>query len=176
MANKTITEIYFEVGQVIVDTMIFQLENFRDPRHGKGSLGRDSQLVRSFDYDVTFQERDVKTGQFQSLGLILFAEDYAEFLDRGRRALTRKVPISALIKFIKKRNLQKSIRGRGGRFLSVNQLAFMIQNSIYKHGINARNFIRPAVEAGEEVLQINIDRDLLDILVEPITEFYSETA
>ena len=169
---KTITEIYTEVGQTIIDTMVFHLENFRDPRHGHGSLDSSSHLIRSLDFDITFQERNVQTGQFQSIGLILFAEDYAEYLDRGRKAFARKVPISALIRFIKKRNLQAKIRGRGGRFLSVNSIAFMIQNSIYRHGINGRNFIQPALEAGEEALKIHIDRDLLDILLEPIFEFY----
>lgn len=172
MANRTITDIYFEVGQVIVDAWVYLLRNYKDPRHGYGSLDQSSKLVQSFDYDVTFQERDVETGQFESIGLILFSEEYGEFLDRGRRALTRKVPISALIQFIKKRNLQQKFR-RGGRFRSLNSIAFLLQNSIYKHGINARNFIRPGLEAGQEVLEVSLDRDLLDILIAPVAEFYT---
>lgn len=167
MANLTITEIYNTVGQVIIDAWAFQLANYRPH-----PVGADSSLVKSFAYKTTFQERDVKTGRFTSIGLELSALDYARFLDAGRKPLARKVPIAALIVFIKKRRLQQKFRKSSGRFQSVNQIAFLLQNSIYKKGIAPRRFIFAGLEEGERKLSMLIDRDLLDILTAEIVSFY----
>lgn len=165
---KTITEIYNAVGQVIIDAWIFQLKNFK-----KYPIDYDSKLLKSFAFNVGFQERDLTTGQFKPITLELYAADYAEFVDRGRKALTKKVPIAALISFVKKRNLQQKFRTSKGRFKSINQIAFMIQTSIYKKGITGRNFIFAGLEAGDKELNLYLDRDLLDILTQDIIKFYN---
>lgn len=165
---KTISEIYQIVGQVIIDAWVYQLQNFK-----KYPIDYDSKLLKSFAFKVSFRERDLKTGQFKPLTLELSAADYADFVDRGRKAFTKKVPITALISFIKKRNLQQKFRSSKGRFKSINQIAFMIQNSIYKIGISGRNFIFAGLEAGEKELNLHLDRDLLDILTSDIIKFYN---
>lgn len=84
-------------------------------------------------------------------GIQLQVNYYYPFVSRGRkkgrrRASKRKgyvsrgikrVPLDALIKFIKKNN----ITPRHGK--TINQLAFAIQTSIYKNGIKAKNFEEP---------------------------------
>ena len=164
----TLYQVYNLVGQVIVDTMREILLNYRPH-----PLKADSELLKSFSFDISFQERDLKTGRFKPLQLDLFANDYAQWLDKGRRPGTRRVPISALIKFIKRRQLQQKIKGKCVRFMSVNQLAFMIQNRINRKGICGRNFLVPALEEGQRVMQLYIDRDLLDIMAKDIFEFYN---
>lgn len=59
---------------------------------------------------------------------------YYHYVSTGRKRNVRKVPIKALIEYIKR----KGITPRGGK--TVNQLAFAIQQSIYKHGIRPKNF------------------------------------
>lgn len=164
----TIYEIYNLVGQVVVDTMREILLS-----HRPHPVRADSDLFKSLGFEVNFQERDLRTGRFKPLQLDLFANDYAQWLDRGRRPGGKKVPISALVKFIKRRQLQQKIKGKRGRFLSVNRLAFMIQASIHRKGIAPRNFLVPALQEGERVMQLYIDRDLLDIVAKDIFEFYN---
>jgi hypothetical protein len=169
---KTISEIYEAVGQVIIDSVIYQLKSY-----AKYPIDyQNSDLIKSLDYDVGFKDRDIKSGRFKPIRLTLFANDYLQWLDKGRKPGTKKIPIDALIKFIKKRKLQQkfrrmSKRGRG-QFMTLNQIAFLLQSSIYKKGIAPRNVLIPALEEGEKVLQMYIDRDLLDILIQPIFEFY----
>ena len=80
----------------------------------------DSQILDSVDVGYS-------NGLFQVL-----ANDYYQALSKGRKPKARKVPIKALIKWIK----EKGIPFQGG----INNLAFAIQQSIYKNGITGRNF------------------------------------
>ena len=173
---KSISEIYALVGNIIIETMIVGLTT------GKYKIGIDSNLVKSLDYDINFQQKDIKTGRFKTLELSLFMEEYGLALDKGRQGKEKNrgiqtnwggkkfkgVPIFALIKTIKKSGLQSKIKGSSGRFISTNQIAFMIQNAIKKNGITPRDFIQPALEEGDKVLNLHLDRDLLDILTKDL--------
>lgn len=181
---RTISEIYEVVGQVVVDVMVHILTSPSNAT--KYPLSRNSDLVKSIDYEVGFQQRDIKTGRFETLKLSFFMEEHGIYLDKGRQGTDKNinvrtqwknnrvtgVPIDALIKFIKKRGLQSKIRnkrpGQKGRFLSINQIAYILQNSIKKNGINPRNFINPALAEGDKVLQFYLDRRLLDILTKDL--------
>jgi hypothetical protein len=61
--------------------------------------------------------------------------DYYEYVSSGRRSGARKVPIENLLEFIKKNN----IAPKPGQ--TSNQLAFAIQNSIYKSGIQGKHYV-----------------------------------
>jgi hypothetical protein len=77
----------------------------------------------------------------------LSMEDYAEYVDKGRKAGARKVPISVLIKWIKKRGISNSI-----------QVAYAIQTSIYKNGIKGRPFLKRAEDTAEIVIDEEIEK------------------
>jgi len=98
---------------------------------------------------------------------ILIANDYFRYIDSGRRPKARKVPVEALIKWIKK----KGITPRGNQ--SVNSLAFAIQNSIYKVGIKARKFIDPVIgltiETLSEELAVSLSVQIADSIAEEMT-------
>lgn len=64
----------------------------------------------------------------------VYAKDYIEYLDKGRKPMTKRVPIQAIIKWMKKMGISQA-----------NGVAFRIQASIYKKGIRPRNFIKPAM-------------------------------
>ena len=98
---------------------------------------------------------------------ILIANDYFRYIDSGRKPKARKVPVEALIKWIKKKN----ITPRGN--MSVNSLAFAIQNSIYKIGIKARKFIDPiiglTIETLSEELAVSLSVQIADSIAEEMT-------
>jgi len=177
----SVTEIFNTVGAVIVDAMVSGLIS-----RGENPLSSSSELVKSIDYDISFQENDIKTGKFKSLSLFIFMNEYGLALDKGRQGIEGNrgiqtkwksgkvtgIPISALIKFIKARGLQSKIKGKKGRFTSINQIAFILQRSIKMSGITPRNFIIPALEEGQKKLKLFIDRDLLDILTVDLVNAY----
>jgi hypothetical protein len=74
-------------------------------------------------------------------GVQMLAASYYPYVSSGRKANIKRVPIADLIVWIK----QYNIRPRPGQ--TINQLAFAIQTSIYKHGIRAKNF-EEKVETG----------------------------
>ncbi|MDF7810761.1 hypothetical protein [Hymenobacter sp. YC55] len=146
--------------------------------NGKYPLRSNSKLKQTARVEVT-QGRGT-SGRFEGYtansALQLYAEEYAVYLDAGRKPFTKKVPIAALVQFIKNRNLRLRDR-QTGRFsrkrvtlkgkdgapnVSVNQLAFMIQNAIYKNGIRGRHFIQPAFDLGQNLVEIYLDNQLLD--------------
>lgn len=152
-----------ELGMFIVAEMNFILENFKP--HGV----KNSDLQKSFNYKLN-QTRNGK-GQFsgfvQGSGIEILANYYADYLDRGRKPRARKIPINILITWVKKKKLQFRNK-KNGKFISQNSTAFIIQNSIYKKGIKGRNFIQPAITAGEQKMELYLDNDVLDILTEDL--------
>ncbi|MDF7810657.1 hypothetical protein [Hymenobacter sp. YC55] len=83
-------------------------------------------------------------------------------MDLGRKLLAKKVPLSALLTFIKQRNLQGRNK-KSGKFIERNRLAFMIQNAIYRNDIRGRHFIEPAFAIGQELTDIYLNNQLLDL-------------
>jgi len=75
----------------------------------------------------------------------VYANDYMIWVSTGRRPGVKKVPINALILFIKKNNITIGKLG-------INQVAFAIQNAIYKNGIMAKNFMEKLIATSLEVI------------------------
>ena len=105
----------------------------------------NSDLVKSVDY------KDEGDGAFT-----LLVNDYYEFVSKGRKPRARKVPISALIDFIK----QNRIRPNRGQ--SINQLAYAIQTSIFKSGIKPKKFVDDVDETAFDVYEERI-MDILEV-------------
>ncbi|WP_310394141.1 hypothetical protein [Hymenobacter sp.] len=126
----------------------------------------------------------VVAGPGGNLGLQLFAPDYLPSVDAGRRPFARKVPLAAILRFIQDRNLRyrapttgrfararvrlravnRSPIGEGTPAQSVNKLAFLIQNAIYRRGIRARPVLLPAFALGQDLLDRYLDEQLLAVL------------
>ena len=105
--------------------------------------------------------------QYRENIFVLIANDYFRYIDSGRKPKARKVPVEALIKWIKK----KGITPRGGQ--SVNSLAFAIQQSIYKVGIKARKFIDPVIgltiETLSEELAVSLSVQIATAIADDMT-------
>jgi len=96
----------------------------------------------------------IKSVQLQysnSDGIIIYANSYAENIQKGRKKFSKKIPINFLIEFVKKNNRSAK---------NVNNIAYAIQNSIYKNGISGKNIIngieKPLLNSIEPVIDKNI--------------------
>ena len=105
--------------------------------------------------------------QYRQNIFTLIANDYFQWVDSGRRPKARKVPVEALVKWIKKKNIVPN----NGQ--TVNSLAFAIQNSIYKIGIKARKFIDPiigqTIDTLSEELCVSLSVQIADSIAEEMT-------
>jgi hypothetical protein len=99
---------------------------------------------------------------------------YGEFVIRGRKPGTKKVPISALVAWIKRKRLQG--RDKRGRFISANSLAYAIQTAIYKRGIKGRDFVTPAVDSWSKKAAEAIGDELQRMLDEELDKWQADRA
>jgi len=82
----------------------------------------NSELVKSIEAKYT--ENSIE----------IWAYEYAIYIDSGRKAGARRVPLWALVDWIKRYNI-------GDGKISVNNLAFLIQRSIFENGIKPRPYL-----------------------------------
>jgi hypothetical protein len=131
--------------------------NARFPQRKNSKLKRTAKAV--------VQQGRGASGRFEgytaSSSLQVYMEEYAQKLDAGRAPGGKKVPLSALLDFIKNRNL----RGRDkktGKYTDANRLAWIIQNAIYRNGIRGRHFLAGAWDLAQQLTDIYINNQLLD--------------
>lgn len=88
--------------------------------------------------------------------------DKYKFIETGRLALANKIPILALIKFLKKNGVKEN----------VNDIAFKLQTSIYIKGIKARvKFIEKLYGDSEDIAASTIE----DFFQNEIKNFFNKT-
>lgn len=172
-----IRDVLEAIGLAIAREMVRLLDaSGRQPLRANSTLKK--QLLSG--EAVKVKQGRKRTGRFEgytaSSSLTLYALDYLQWVDSGRKKFAKRVPLSAILKFIKDRNLilrdkqtgrfsrsRVKLKGRDGApGVSVNRLAFMIQNAIYRHGIKARPVILPAFALGQELTDIYLNEQLLD--------------
>lgn len=163
-----------ELGELILELMRQHLET-----KGRYPLKRGrSNLLDTMRAEVK-QPRTAGTGRFGAFdtsGLAVYVADYAEYVERGRRPGAKKVPISALIQWIKARRVGVGRTGRGRftkRTMTVTQMAFAIQNSIYKRGISGRPFIQAAFTEGQKQFDAWLDTRGLDLITRDLDRAFN---
>jgi len=77
--------------------------------------------------------------------------------DKGRRAFTRKVPISNLIFWMKKEGISTE-----------NNLVYAIRESIYQNGIKAKNFLEKSKDQANETANVILSMNFSDLLTSKI--------
>lgn len=107
------------------------------------ALRPDSKLINSFDVRVR--------PDFQAIQFLAF--DYLQWVELGRRAGVRKVPIRALIDWIVRYNISSPN-------MTTNQLAYAIQTNIYKYGIEPRPMLDMMAETMTEILVDRAGKEL----------------
>jgi len=87
----------------------------------------------------------------QGSQLVITYMDYFEAVNLGRRPERKRVPITALLDWIKIRGIKG--RNKRGRFIPNLSLAFAIQTNIYKYGIAPSNIYDKAYDSFEALLE-----------------------
>jgi hypothetical protein len=90
--------------------------------------------------------------------------DYLKYFDAGRRAGARKIPVQVILKWIKRKKIRP--RNAKGQFksMTLNQLAFVIQRSIYNIGIRPRNVIKRSFEQIDKLYKDNVESGIQEII------------
>jgi hypothetical protein len=119
---------------------------YKDERPVKGRSNKvaSGQLLNSLTATV------VKKSDGQS-ELVITYMDYFEAVNLGRRKERKKVPIPALLDWIRIRGIKG--RNKRGRFIPNLSLAFAIRENIYKYGIAPANIYDKAYDSFEELLE-----------------------
>ena len=102
-------------------------------------------------------------------GLALMSAYYFQYRSDGRRIGVRKVPITALLDYIKR----YGIRPRGGQTLT--SLAFAIQTAIYKRGIQGLNYFDRIIEATSDITEKVIADEVSEVLADEIVRLMTIT-
>lgn len=172
-----VRDILEAIGLAIAREIVRLLdETGREPLRANSTLRR--QLLSG--EAVKVKQGRGASGKFEGYtansALTLYALDYLQWVDSGRKKFAKRVPLSALVKFIKDRKLtlrdkktgrfsRSRVRMKsrdGGEPVTVNRLAFMIQNAIFRNGIRPRRVIAPAFELGQHLVDLYLNESMLD--------------
>ncbi len=107
-------------------------------------IEKNSDLIKSIKIDYSNSDE-----------IIIYANSYAENIQKGRKKFAKKIPINFLIEFVKKNG--KSVK-------NVNSVAYAIQNSIYKNGISGKNIINGLEKPLLKTTEPKIDEYLIKII------------
>ena len=110
-------------------------------------------------------------------------QDYFNNVNRGRKAGVKRVPLDALMEWIKVRGLKG--RDKKGRFMSTTNLAWAIQTNIFKYGVRPANIYDAGIDDLEAYFNDfpnNLPPDLLaegedifEAVAEDINAFIEQT-
>lgn len=131
----------------------------------KGKLLAKGGLVENIKYQVT-KKNDIE----------FLVTKYYEYYVAGRKPFAKKVPISALIKWIKRYRFKVGKgRDKKGKFITDLSFAFAIQNAIYKRGIKAKQDpIEQALKIANDAIEKVVYEDFTTILFADLEKFFGE--
>lgn len=145
---------------------------YGNPVKGLGDKVASKKLLDSIQYDVEVDTKGDAT-------LVLSYIDYFENVNLGRRAEKKRVPVSALVEWIKIRGIRG--RDKKGKFIPRLSLAFAIQTNIFKFGIRPANIY----DKGLDGLLNFVDNppaelrdewgDVFDMIAEDVNIFLEKT-
>ncbi|CAB4154506.1 hypothetical protein UFOVP648_11 [uncultured Caudovirales phage] len=139
----------------LLNVILVQLEQPYTSQSGKRFKGLDSSSALYNSMMVSYDS----TPTIKVEGL-----DYLKYFDAGRRAGARKIPVQVILKWIKKKKIRP--RNAKGQFksMTLNQLAFVIQRSIYNIGIRPRNVMKRSFEQIDKLYKDNVESGIQEII------------
>ncbi len=111
----------------------------------KTKIKKDSNLADSVDFEF---------GRDQ---ILMYVNDYYKAVSEGRKPNAKKIPVYAIIQWLKKNRIVSTK-------YSANQLAFVIQDSIYKNGITGKHFIDVVENSVLDVAEVKIADGLEQVI------------
>jgi len=139
----------------LLNVILFQLEQPYTSASGKRFKGLNNSSALYNSMIVTYDS--TPTIKIESL-------DYLKYLDGGRRAGARKIPVQVILKWIKRKKIRP--RNAKGQFksMTLNQLAFVIQRSIYNIGIRPRNILKKSFQEIDKLYKDNVESGIQEII------------
>lgn len=137
----------------ILDTLAIELEGYL-----KENLKKYGKTVSKDLYNSIKVEVKEFTDSFQIIGKSLY---YGQFVERGRKAGGKRVPLNVLLQWVKARGLASGNK-------EISKIAWAVQTSIHKKGIKAAPFVADTLKeqqahirtqlmmAFENIIQINV--------------------
>ena len=152
------TEALEEYGKLFTGYLKKEIQKKQFPygnpnQRGLGNKVASGKLLNSIDYEVI-------TGSDGSPTLEISYIDYFENVNLGRRPEKKRVPIKAILDWIKVRGLKG--RNKKGQFIPNLSFAFAIQTNIFKFGIRPSNIYDKGLDG------------LLDLVDNPPAELQGE--
>lgn len=117
--------------------------NQTQPTRGVGNKVASGQLLNSLTATVVPKGNDYE--------LVITYMDYFQPVNLGRRPERKRVPIPALLDWIRIRGIRA--RNKRGRFIPSLSLAFAIREKIYRYGIAPANIYDKAYDSFEALLE-----------------------
>lgn len=150
-----IDEVIKNFATDLLNVILVQLQQPYISASGKRFKGLDKTSTLYNSVQVSYDS--TPTIKIESL-------DYLKYLDGGRRAGSRKIPVQIILKWIKKKKIRP--RNAKGQFksMTLNQLAFVIQRSIYNIGIRPRNIIKRSFEQIDKLYKDNVESGIQEII------------
>jgi hypothetical protein len=116
---------------------------YGNPQSGVGDKFATGNLYNSLTATVMPKGDDFE--------LVITYADYFKYVNEGRRPERKKVPLTALLEWIKIRGIKG--RNKKGRFMKNLSLAFAIQTNIFKYGIRPANIYDKGLDSLEEIFE-----------------------
>ena len=116
---------------------------YGNPERKKGDKYASGNLYNSLTATVMPNGDDFE--------LVITYADYFKYVNQGRRANVKKVPLTALLQWIAIRGIRG--RDKKGRDMSNLSMAFAIQKNIFKYGIRPANIYDKGLDSLEEIFQ-----------------------
>jgi len=116
---------------------------YGNPQSGVGDKYASGNLYNSLTATVMPNGDDFE--------LVITYADYFKYVNQGRRAGVKKVPLTALLDWIKIRGIRG--RDKKGRFIPNLSLAFAIRQNIYKYGIRPANIYDKGLDSLEAIFE-----------------------
>lgn len=152
-----------EFAKLYYQTLIELAKSYKNTKVNKDTLS-DSDIVKD----------TLKNFKVSDTSLVLTIANYYIYIENGREKGTKRIPLSAIIQWLKKKNIAMKNKSKNyrGQTPSINKLAFAIQNAIFRDGIKGRPIWSEALllTASEldhlldETLNKFVDKLLLNIL------------
>ena len=113
-----------------------------DRYRGTSNKVASGTLARSIEINVG--KRKSPYGDYDAYYFQVLIEEYNQWVQSGRMAGKRYVPVGSLMKWIKQRGLKG--RDKKGKFMTDKSFAYAIQKNINKFGIRPSNFKDISIE------------------------------
>ena len=171
------TEALNEYGKLFTGYLKKEIQKKQFPygnpnQRGLGDKVASGKLLNSIDYEIITDSDGNPTLEISYI-------DYFENVNLGRRREKKKVPINALLNWIKVRGLKG--RNKKGQFIPNLSFAFAIQTNIFKFGIRPSNIYdkgldglldfvdNPPPELAQEL------QDIYNMIAEDVNNFIEKT-